>query len=672
MINYVKKILTLFFLSVSIPLWAIKTDPLHLDWIDSSFKAKDNFYAYANGQWQKKNPIPPQYASWGTFAILQEKTQKIIHQLLINASKNQSAKPGSIEQKVGDFYYSGMDEALINQLGATPLNAEFERIEGIKSITDLQEVSTYLQQRGVDIFFNFGSMQDFKNSNKMIAAAGQDGLGLPDRDYYLKEDAKFKGIRAAYLKHIGNMFKLLGDSENTAHQEAQVVMQIETLLAKASMSQIEQRDPRAIYHIKTLKELEQLTPNFSWTMYFKRIGYPTIKQMNLAMPDFFKTLNGLIESISLADWKTYLRWHVIDSYASYLSKPFVDEDFEMSMVLSGTKEQLPRWQRVVSTTNSGLGFAIGQLYVKSYFPPSSKVAALNILRGIKAQLRKDLQTLPWMTPATRVQALKKLDLMGERVGYPSQWRDYSSLVIDRGPYVLNVIRVNEFLNRRDLNKIGKPVDRTEWAMPPQTVNAYYDPSNNNINIPAGILQSPFFDPDAPASVNYGGIGFVIGHEMTHGFDDQGSQFDGHGNLNNWWKPNDLKQFHHATDCIATLFSSYKVDGDLPVQGKLVVGEATADLGGLTLAYRAFHEPGLYQQAKTVNGLTPDQQFFLGVAHIWAGNMRTEQQRNLVTIDPHPPMEFRVNGTLANMPQFQAAFEIPEKSPMVNEHRCVIW
>ena len=658
--------------SIQLNAVAVEGDALHVDWLDNSIKPSENFYSYANANWQKLNPIPPQYATWGTFSLLHEKIQDNVHQIVMKAAHTKAAKPGSIEQKVGDFYFSGMDEQSINKLGVTPLNDDFKRIESINDLQSLQAVITHLQQIGVDACFSFGSMQDFMNSKEMIGAAEQGGLTLPDRDYYLKDDAKFKQIRAAYLQYISKMFVLLGDTPEQAADEANTVMRIETDLARASMSQIEQRDPHAIYHMNDLRQLNDISPNFSWSQYFTALGYPEIKRINLAMPDFFKKFNELLQTVSLNDWRVYLRWHLLDSFAAFLSKPFVDQQFVMTSVLNGTKQLLPRWKRVISTENGAFGFAIGKLYVDEYFPPSSKQEVLNILNNVRKVLRTDLQTLSWMTPATRAAAIKKLDLMGERVGYPTKWWDYSALTIDRGPYVLNIKRTNQFLITRDLNKIGKPIDKSEWAMTPQTVNAYYDSSMNNINIPAGILQSPFFDPNAPAAVNYGAIGFVMGHEMTHGFDDEGAQFDGNGNLNNWWKPDDLEKFKIATNCITTQFSQYKVEGNLPVQGKLVVGEATADLGGLTLAYRAFHESAAYKMAKTINGFTPDQQFFLGVAHVWAANIRPEQLRNMVTVDPHPPMVYRVNGTLANMPQFQAAFSIPNTSPMVNQHRCVIW
>jgi len=669
-------VLGCLFLSVMPVMGAAMVSPqnekLHLDWLDSSVMPGENFFDFANGGWQKQNPIPAHYASWGTFYILNEDVQKKIHQMLIEASQNKSLKPDSIEQKIGDFYFSGMDEASINNLGIKPLQSEFDRIEAIKSVSDLQDVITHLQSIGVNAVFNFGSMQNFLNSKEMIGAGMQGGLGLPDRDYYLKEDTKFAEIRDAYVKHMARMFELLRDTPSNASQAANVVMGLETVLAKASLSQIEQRDPHAIYHMMNLTELNAITPHFSWPRYFNAIHLEQLQQINLGMPVFFRKLDEMLQQVSLDDWKMYLRWHLVQNFAPYLSTPFVDEQFQMSKVINGTKKLLPRWQRVVNAENEALGFAIGKQYVEKHFPASSKQAVLAIVKNVRKALRNDIKTLPWMTPKTRQAALKKLDLMKDRVGYPSKWWDYSTLMIDRGPYVLNVKRAKTFLFDRDCNKIGKPVDETEWAMTPQTVNAYYDPSMNNINIPAGILQSPFFDPSAPAAVNYGGIGFVIGHEMTHGFDDEGAQFDGDGNLKNWWTPEDLKKFQASTSCIMNQFSSYKVNGDLSVQGKLVMGEAAADLGGVTLAYRAFMNSDAYKTAKTIDGYTPEQQFFLGMAHVWAMNIRPEKMRDLITTDPHPPAIYRINGTLANMPAFQAAFSLPNKSPMVNKNRCIIW
>lgn len=647
-------------------------DVLHLNWIDKNAAVGTDFYTWANGTWKTKNPIPPEYSVWGTFSVLQEQNRKKLHDLLLAVARETSAKPGSISQKVGDFYYSGMDEALINRLGIEPLKPVLAKIDQIKTIRNLQDLLTELQGMGVDVLFGFGSMQDYKNSKEVIGVAMQAGLGLPDRDYYLKDDKQFQAIRMAYVEHIGKMFVLLGVKPEEAKAQAEAVMRIETDLARASMSQTDQRNPLAVYHIKNLQELQEITPDFSWSDYFAAIGKADLKQINLGMPDFFKSVNQLLKTVSIEDWKYYLRWHVIDAYAPYLSKPFAEQNFWMSSKLTGAKKMLPRWKRVLATEEGVLGFAIGKLYVEKYFTAEDKQAVKDIVQSIRKTLGEDLQTLAWMTPETRSAALKKLSLIEERVGYPDKWWDYSKLTVDRGPYVLNVIRANRFLIQRDLDKIGKPLDRTDWGMTPQMINAYYDPSMNNINIPAGILQPPFYDPKAPAAVNYGGIGFVIGHEMTHGFDDQGARFDGAGNLNDWWTPVDLEKFKVATECIVTQYSKYKLPGGLQLQGKLVVGEATADLGGATLAYRAYKASPAYKNAKNIEGMTPDQQFFLSVAHIWASNIRDEQLRNMVTTDPHPPAQYRVNGTLANMPEFQKAFSLSDTAPMSNKIRCVIW
>ncbi len=646
-------------------------DPLHPDWLDTAVSPAQNFYQYANGGWRKSHPIPAAYSSWSTFHILQIRNETVVRQLIQHAANTRAAL-GSAEQKVGDFYASGMDEQLIDRVGLGSLSPELDGIAGIRNLTDLQREVAHLQMIGVDAMFGIGEMQDFKDSTQVIGTAGQGGIGLPDRDYYLKQDPKSRQIRAEYVAHLTRSFQLLGDGRDLAAREAAIVMAIETRLARVSMSRIEQRNPRAIYHVMDLAQLDRSMLNFSWPDYFREIGYPRIQSINLAMPQFFGALGKDLRSVPLDQWKIYLRWRLIDAFAPYLSQPFVDEDFRMQSALTGAQKLPPRWQRVVSAENDALGFAIGELFVQKEFPPSSKAQVLAILHDIRAALRSDMATLSWMTPATRRAAIAKLDLMGERIGYPDKWRDYSALRIDRGPYVLNVMRANEFEQRRELNEIGKPVDRSEWYMTPQEVNAYYDPPMNNINFPAGILQPPFFDPQAPAALNYGAIGWVIGHETTHGFDDEGSQFDGHGNLKNWWTPEDAKRFHAATACISSQFSSYTVDGGLHLQGKLVSGEATADLGGLMLAWRAFHASSAYKSAQTIDGFTPDQQFFIGAAHVWADNTQPAEARRLVTIDPHAPPLYRVNGTLANLPQFQQAFHIPAGSPMVNAHRCAIW
>lgn len=646
-----------------------KGDPLHLDWRDTTASPQENFFAYANGTWQKQNPIPSHYASWSSFSQLMEKIENTSHQMLINASADPQQKPGSLIQKVGDFYYSGMDIEEINRLGSKPIEPILARIDAIRHLAQLEKEIAYLHLIGVHALFDFGNMQDFKDSQEMIAASIQDGLTLPDRDYYLKEDEKFTQVRSAFLTYITNVFQLIGEPLKDAKAHALVVMQIETHLASASKPQEELRDPRAIYHMMDIDALNKMTPHFSWTRYLQALGLSHVKRMNVATPDFIRALDKQLGEISLSDWKVYLRWQVLSAFADDLSEPFEREAFKMAQVLRGVKTLPPRWKRVLRTENSILGFAIGKLYVEKYASPDAKAQVLEIMQNIDDVLEQELGHLSWMTPKTRQAAIKKLALIEKRVGYPTTWWDYSTLVIHRNSYVLNIIHGNEFLARRNFNKIGKPIDRTEWAMTPQTVNAYYDPSMNNINIPMGILSAPFFDAKAPAAVNYGAIGSVIGHEITHAFDDQGAKFDGYGNLKNWWTAEDLKKFQSATDCIAKQFSNYTMAG-LSLKGSLVVGEATADLGGLTLAYLAFHASKEYKNAPVVNGLTPDQQFFLGFAHVWANNIRPEQAHLYVMTDPHPPAQYRVNGTLRNMPAFKKAFTVPDS--LMSKKQCVIW
>lgn len=634
---------------------------LHADWMDRTVDPMQNFFLYANGNWMKRNPVPPAYSNWGQFHQLAEKNLQIIRTLLIHAAENKNAPHGSIQQQVGDFYASGMDKKAIEAAGIKPLLPELARIDRIKNIADLQHVLAHLHQIGVGALFDFQAMQDLKDSRQVIGVLAQGGLSLPDRDYYLKNENNFKKIREQYSEHISKLLELAGDSKKQATEEAAIVMRIETSLAKASMPRILMRNPRAVYHPTVLSVLQAEVPDFSWASYFSDMGLKTLDHVNLAMPEFFKTMNSELKTVSLQDWKIYLRWHLLDSFAPYLSQSFEREDFKMKAELTGVKEQLPRWKRVTGVENQALGFAIGKLYVEQVFQATSKKAVIEMIQQIRLALKEQLQKTTWMNAKTKQAALQKLDLMEARVGYPDQWWDYSSLEINRDSYLLNVMRASEFLAKRDLNKIGKPVDKNEWDMTPQTINAYYDASMNRLNIPAGILQPPFFDKNASAAINYGAIGFVIGHEMTHGFDDQGAQFDGTGNLKNWWTKDDLMKFQKKTQKIADQFSRYVVNGTLHVQGKLVMGEAAADLGGLRLAFHAFHVPAIYETVKTVKGFTPDQQFFLSAAHIWASNIRPLEAEHLVMVDPHPPAMYRVNGTLADMPAFREAFKAAGKN-----------
>ncbi len=643
---------------------------LHLNWLDKSVDPLKDFFHYANGQFIRDNPIPAAYPSWGQFQILNQNNQDFIHGLLEKAAASRDAAPGSDEQKIGDFYASGMDEAAVQKAGIQPLAPELARIAALRRPAELGAELARLQALNVDALFGIGQMQDFADSTQVIGILQQGGIGLPDRDYYLKDDPKYAAVRKAYEEHIGRIFVLLGDAPGAARAQAHEVMALETRLARASMPVEQQRDPRAVYHMTDLAALAKAVPAIDWPRYLTDVGAPPLQRINLAMPDFFAAVSTEITATPVAQWRSYLRWQLVHHFAPYLSRAYVDENFKLTQAIGGAKELLPRWRRVVSAENSALGFAIGHEFVKTRLPPEARAQVLDILHGIRAALLDDLQNLPWMSQETRLKAVDKLKLIEERIGYPDVWRDYSKLRIDRGPYVLNVMRAEKFENDRELAKIGLPVNRTEWDMTPQTVNAYYDPSMNNINFPAGILQPPFFDASAPAAVNYGAIGAVIGHEITHGFDDQGSQFDGHGNLSNWWAKEDKVKFETGVTCVADQFSSYTVDGGLHVKGRLVTGEAIADLGGLLLAYRAFHASPAFASAPTLDGYTPDQQFFLGFARIWAGSLRPEAARAQVSSNPHPPNEDRVNGTLANVPQFARAFGAGASDQATN--RCVIW
>jgi putative endopeptidase len=648
-----------------------QTATLHLDWIDHGVDPAQDFFRFANGAWLRDNPIPAEYSGWGVDRILMRQNQDFIRQLLESAAAG-GAAPGSEERKIGDFYASGMDEAAIEQAGLEPLRPELERIAALSHRSELAAELAHLQRIGVDAVFGLGQMQDFKDSSQVIGYATQGGLGLPDRDYYLKRDRKFAGIRREYLAHLRRSFGLLGDTPAAAAREARTVLAFETRLARASMPAEQQRDPRAIYHPMDRAALARAAPALDWAVYLDAAGLPQLQSLNLAMPHFFAAASRELRRTPLADWRCYLRWHLAEAFSPYLSKAFVDEAFRLTQVLQGTKEQLPRWRRVANAEDRALGFAVGHLYVQQKFPPEARQQVLDILHGIRAALRDDLRSLPWLSEATRARALEKEQLIEERIGYPDAWRDYSSLVVDRGSWVLNVLRANAFASARELAKIGKPVDRKDWDMTPQEVNAYYDPSMNNINFPAGILQPPYFDPAAPAAVNYGAIGAVIGHEITHGFDDEGSQFDGRGNLSDWWTAADKQRFQAGVDCIADQFSQYTVDGGLHVKGKLVTGEAIADLGGLLLALRAFQASPGAAEAPAIGGYTPLQQLFISYGHSWADIDRPEQAREYAVSNPHPIAEFRVNGILANVAAFREAFKVPADSPLVKPDACVIW
>jgi len=641
--------------------------------LDTTCKPCDDFYQFAMGGWMKANPIPPEYSSWGTFTQLADKNQQNLRQILDDAV-NAKARPGSNEQKIGDFYASCMDLTAIDAAGTKPLEPELARIAGINSVADVQAETERLQTRGVGALFRFAANQDAKDSTRVIGAAFQGGLGLPEREYYLKEDDKSKQLREAYTKHVAKMFELLGDAADQSAAEAATILKIETALATASMKNTDLRDPDKTYHKMMLADLKTLTPNFSWEAYFQAAGHPELKEINVGQPDFFKALDAQLTATLISDWKTYLRWHLVDTAAPGLPEKFVAEDFDFrGKTLTGAKEIQPRWKRCVQATDRVLGEALGQVYVQKYFPPEAKARALEMVHHLIAALRDDFETLPWMGPDTRKQATAKLEAFAVKIGYTDKWRDYSALKIDRRSYAENQWRGAEFDFARRLGKIGKPVDRTEWGMTPPTVNAYNNSSMNEIVFPAGILQPPFYDPKADDAVNYGGMGAVIGHEITHGFDDHGSKFDANGNLKDWWSPEDLKNFKARAACVSDQFDAYIVDGDLHENGKLVLGESIADLGGLTIAYAAY-EKSLAGKPwpPDKDGFTPEQRFFLGWAQVWGANERIEYARLLANTNPHPLPRFRGNGPLSNMAEFRKAFGCKKGQSMVREQACKIW
>lgn len=650
--------------------------PLDTANLDTTVSPQQNFYLYANGGWLKKNPIPPEYSRWGSFTELFDRNMTQLHGIVDSAVAEMNAPKGSDAQLVGYFFYSGMDTTTVEGQGVKPLEPYLKKIEAIRNLNGLQSTISELQRLGVNILFDFGSQQDFKNSDMMIGVIYQAGLGLPDRDYYTKTDDQSKELLKQYETHLANMFKLLGDDEKKSTGEAKTVMKIEHQLAGASMTRVEQRDPKATYHMMTLPKVNAMTPQFSWNAYLRYFNLPGVKSVNVAQPNFIKEIGKMLKQIPLKDWKVYLRWHLVHSMASCLSQNFVDENFHFyGTVLSGTKQLQPRWKRVLNTVDRQIGFSLGKLYVKEYFSPEAKARAEEMVQNLEAAFAERIKNLDWMSETTKTQALDKLKAITNKIGYPDKWKSYEGLQLDRGAYVLNVIRANEFNFNYDINKIGKSVDRTEWGMTPPTVNAYYDPSMNEIVFPAGILQPPFFNPLADDAVNYGGMGAVIGHEMTHGFDDQGSQFDAKGNLKNWWTETDGSNFKTKAEVLVNQFSSYTVLDSIHVNGKLTEGENIADLGGVSIAYQAFENtlkdkphPGF------IDGQTAEQRFFLAWAQMWRENDTPQALRQRIIVDPHSPNEYRCNGPLADFPAFYEAFGCKPGNPMyrTENERAKIW
>jgi putative endopeptidase len=635
-----------------------------------------DFYAYSCGGWIKKNPIPPDQASWSTYGKLEDENRAQLRTILEDAAKTNVSR-NAVTQKIGDYYASCIDEPAIEKLGAKPLQPELARIADLKSKQQLAEYIATAQFSpslyGGGSLFAFRSNQDFKDSTQVIAEIDQGGLGLPDRDYYLKDDSKSEELRKAYLAHIAKMFELLGNSSTDANAKALTVMRVETALAKGQMTRVERRDPPMLYHKMSTMELQSLAPAFDWKAYFEKTGAGTLASLNVVTPDYFRTLNGEIDKESLADWKTYLQWHAIHDAATSLSSAFVNENFNFyGKTLRGREALPPRWKRCTNDVDGDLGEALGEAYVARYFSPEAKAAALKMVKEIEASMQGEIQALPWMGAATKEQALTKLHAIANKIGYPDRWRDYSALHIVRGDEFGNSERAAWFEFHRWLAKIGKPVDRNEWDMTPPTINADYDPQRNDINFPAGILQPPLFSALSDAAPNYGDTGATMGHELTHAFDDEGSQFDAQGNLRNWWTDADRKEFEQRAQCVVDQYSSYTIIDDIKINGKLTNGEDLADLGGTLLAYLAWKVDTEGQKLEPLEGLAPGQRFFIAYGQSWCTNERDENKRLRATVDPHSPEKYRANGVVSNMPEFRAAFHCKPGQPMVRENSCRVW
>jgi len=653
-----------------------QTKPIDPANIDSTCHPCQDFFQYANGGWLKRSEIPGDLPRWGSFNELQEQNYAALENVLTEASRNVRSTRDPNTRKLGTFYGTCMDSMSVEAAGITPLASLLNQITTIKDRGGVESAIARLHQSGIPAAFTFRSTPDAKKSTRTIAEVYQSGLGLPDRDYYTKPDSASEAIRGKYVHHVANMLRLSGQESATTARSAQGIMRLETALAHASMTREAQRDPQSLYHLTRSSDLPKITPRFAWQQYLSRQGLDGIDEINVAQPGFMAAVDSLLTAAPLNDWKAYLRWTVISNTAPALSSPFVKESFEFnSTILRGVSEMRPRWKRCLALTDQALGEVLGEAYVRKNFTPEAKTRALEMVRNIRAEFRSRLGQLSWMTPETKKRAYAKLDSIINKVGYPDAWRDYSKLEARPGPFVANLLLANQFETARIWRKIGRPTDRTEWGMTPPTVNAYYNASTNEITFPAGIMQPPFFNPQADDAVNYGGMGGAIGHEITHGFDDEGRQFDALGNLSGWWTESDTEEFNRRAEVVQKQFDDYVAIDSLHVNGKLTLGENIADLGGLLIAHGAYRRSLAGKpEPRPIDGLTGNQRFFLAWAQIWRAKARPEFTRLMVNVDPHAPPKLRTNGPLSNIPAFAQAFGCKTVGPMVRpeSHRAQIW
>jgi putative endopeptidase len=641
---------------------------------DTAVKPGQNFYQYVNGMWIERNPMPPEYSRWGSFAQLHDDNLVALREIVEDLIKQSGPLEGN-PRKIRDFYATAMDEAKLNKLGTSPLKDEFDRIAKVADRDSLIEEIGHLHAAGLGAAFSTRVGQDEKQSTRYIVYLHQGGLSLPERDYYLGQSDYFKQIRKQYVEHLAKMLGLLGDSSDAAAAAADTVLAIETKLAEASKTPTQLRDREANYNKYTVADLAKLTPNAKWDIYWKAAEIGKLDDLVVSQPEFFKRLNEMLASTPIDQWRTYLRWHLIHATAAYLNEPLEQENFRFySQTLRGAKQMQARWKRAIGTIDSRMGQPLGQLYVEKHFPAESKRRMDALVKNLMAAYRERIERLDWMGEETKKQALAKLATVTPKIGYPDKWRDYSGLEIRDDSYVQNVLRAEAFDWKYRIGKLGKPVDRTEWGMTPPTVNAYYNASLNEIVFPAGILQPPFFDPTADDAVNYGAIGAVIGHEITHGFDDQGSRSDADGNLRNWWTAEDRSRFTAKTDKLVEQYEACKVLGDLHVNGRLTLGENLADLGGVAIAYAAYQKSLGGQPAPVIDGLTGPQRFFIGFAQVWRGSIRDAEQKVLLRTDPHSPVQFRTLVPLSNIQAFYDAFAIKPGDTMYRspEKRVEVW